>query len=64
MAAIPVNPEIFKLLKQAYSEKFGSSPRSLINRLNNAFKDEIDSESENLIAELGLQKGFYKIVPS
>ncbi len=61
MAAIPVNPEIFKLLKQAYSEKFGSSPRSLMNRLNNAFKQEIDSESENLIGERTIRAFFNSI---
>lgn len=63
MAAIPVHPEIFKLLKQAYSEKFGSSPRSLINRLNNAFKQEIDSESENLIAERTIRSFFNSTEP-
>lgn len=63
MAAIPVHPEIFKLLKQAYSEKFGSSPRSLINRLNNAFKEEIDTESENLIAERTIRSFFNSTEP-
>jgi NACHT domain len=63
MAAIPVHPEIFKLLKQAYSEKFGGSPRSLINRLNNAFKQEIDSESENLIAERTIRSFFNSLEP-
>ncbi|BAZ14783.1 NACHT domain family protein [Calothrix sp. NIES-4071] len=63
MAAIPVDQEIFQLLKQAYSEKFGSSPSSLINRLNNAFKEEFDSSTENLIADRTIRAFFNAAVP-
>ncbi|NMG06044.1 NACHT domain-containing protein [Brasilonema sp. UFV-L1] len=58
MAAIQVESEIFQLLKQAYSEKFGSSPSSLISRLNDVYKDELEDENENLIADRTIRAFF------
>ena len=63
MAAIQVEQEIFQLLRQAYSEKFGSSPSSLINRLNHLFREELIDESENLIADRTIRAFFNSSVP-
>ena len=63
MAAIQVDQDIFQLLKQAYAEKFGSSPSSLINRLNHVFKEELVDESENLIADRTIRAFFNSSVP-
>ncbi|RCJ42405.1 hypothetical protein A6770_34885 [Nostoc minutum NIES-26] len=63
MAAIQVDPDIFQILRQAYSEKFGSSPTSLINRLNHVFKEELVNESENLIADRTIRAFFNSSVP-
>ncbi|MBD2449707.1 NACHT domain-containing protein [Nostoc sp. FACHB-152] len=58
MAAIQVNEVIFQKLKQAYSEKFGSSPTSLVNKLNHVFKEEFDDKNEKLIAERTIRNFF------
>lgn len=63
MAAIQVDQDIFQLLRQAYSEKFGSSPSSLINRLNHVFREELVDESENLIADRTIRAFFNSSVP-
>ncbi|MFN6566297.1 NACHT domain-containing protein [Dendronalium sp. ChiSLP03b] len=63
MAAIQVDQDIFLLLRQAYSEKFGGSPSSLINRLNHLFREELVVEGENLIADRTIRAFFNSSVP-
>jgi len=58
MAGIPVDKEVFEELKAAYSEKFGASPTSLMNKLNRAYKEELENPGDNLIAERTL-RGFF-----
>ncbi len=57
MAAIEVHPEVFKRLKQAYSEQCGSSPKTLVSKLNERFKDEV-ARDDNLIAERTIRSFF------
>ncbi|MBW4564110.1 MAG: NACHT domain-containing protein [Mojavia pulchra JT2-VF2] len=40
MTAIIVNQQVLERLKQAYSEKFGGSPKLLINELNNIYQNK------------------------
>ncbi len=63
MAAVQVDKEIFHLLKQAYSEKFGASPGSLISRLNYVYQDELDNANDNLIADRTLRAFFNSAIP-
>ncbi|MDJ0795337.1 MAG: NACHT domain-containing protein [Calothrix sp. MO_167.B12] len=58
MAVIQVDKEIFEQLKAAYSEKFGSSPSSLISRLNRVYESQLDIPNTNLIAERTI-RGFF-----
>lgn len=58
MGAIKVDKEIFENLKQAYSERFGSSPTSLINRLNQAYQEELDDCNDDLISHRTI-RGFF-----
>ena len=64
MAAILVKQAIFEQLKQAYSEKFGSSPTDLINRLNYAYQHELlDNSSGDLISARTLRNFFNAAKP-
>ncbi|BAY33986.1 NACHT domain family protein [Nostoc carneum NIES-2107] len=56
MAAIEVNQEVFNRLKQAYSQKFGSSPKRLMSKLNYQFQHDIDGN--NLISERTIRNFF------
>ncbi|NET10947.1 MAG: NACHT domain-containing protein [Symploca sp. SIO2B6] len=58
MAAIDVNQKVFEKLKQAYAERFGSSPRALITRLNRAYKDELQEADDALIADRTIRNFF------
>lgn len=45
-SGIEVNQTVFELLKKSYSKNFGSSPKSLIERLNSYFKEYIHQNQE------------------
>ncbi len=63
MAGIPVDKEIFEELKAAYAEKFGASPTSLMNKLNRAYKEELENPGDNLIAERTIRGFFNSLTP-
>ncbi|MDJ0694482.1 NACHT domain-containing protein [Mastigocoleus sp. MO_188.B34] len=58
MAAIQVDKEVFEALKQAYAEQFGSSPKSLITKLNQVYKEELDDPRDDLISARTI-RGFF-----
>ena len=58
MGAIKVNKKIFEQLKQAYSERFGASPTSLISRLNQIYKQELENPEDDLISDRTI-RGFF-----
>jgi hypothetical protein len=60
MTAIPVNLEVFKKLKKAYSEKFGSSPSRLIQEIDKKY--EYDDKYSNLISQRTISN-FFKAEP-
>ncbi|MFN6484130.1 MULTISPECIES: NACHT domain-containing protein [unclassified Nostoc] len=62
MASIQVESKVFQSLKQAYSEKFGGSPTSLINRLNSIYYQSED-KSDNLIADRTIRSFFNAATP-
>lgn len=63
MAAIKVNKEIFEALKNAYSERFGASPMSLIKRLNQVYKDELEELDSYLISPRTIRNFFNSSEP-
>jgi len=66
MASIQVNPKVFELLKQAYKEKFGGSPGSLLKKLNTVYTHEIDNtigSSGDLISDKTLRNFFSADTP-
>ncbi|MEH2067326.1 MAG: NACHT domain-containing protein [Nostoc sp.] len=58
MASIQVELKVFQSLKQAYSEKFGGSPSSLIHRLNQS-----EDKSDNLMADRTIRSFFNAATP-
>ncbi|MBN3908812.1 MAG: NACHT domain-containing protein [Nostoc sp. NMS1] len=62
MASIQVESKVFQSLKQAYSEKFGGSPSSLINRLNSIYYHSED-KNDNLIADRTIRSFFNAATP-
>ncbi|MGB3761461.1 MAG: NACHT domain-containing protein [Rivularia sp. (in: cyanobacteria)] len=58
MGAIKVNKIIFEQLRQAYSERFGASPTSLISRLNQIYKLELENPEDDLISDRTI-RGFF-----
>lgn len=63
MAAIKVSKEIFEILKNAYSERFGASPTSLIKRLNQVYKDELEEPNSDLISPRTIRNFFNSSEP-
>ncbi|MBH8560681.1 NACHT domain-containing protein [Nostoc sp. CENA67] len=57
MASIEVNQQVFNQLKQAYSEKFGGSPKVLMSKLDSKSPHHL-TEHEHLIAERTIRKFF------
>lgn len=62
MTVITVSQEIFEKLKQAYSEKFGSSPSLLISELNRSFQDKREA-SKDLISDKTIRNFFNRDTP-
>ena len=58
MAAVEVSKKFFEHLIEAYSDKFGRSPKSLINVLNSTYFQERDSDRDDLISDRTL-RGFF-----
>jgi len=58
VGAIKVNKKIFEQLKQAYSERFGASPTSLISRLNQIYELELEKPEDDLISDRTI-RGFF-----
>ena len=63
MAAIKVGKEFLEILKNAYSERFGASPASLIKRLNQVYKDELEDEESDLISSRTIRNFFNSSEP-
>lgn len=63
MAAITVDQKVFEKLKQAYIEKFGSSPTLLITELNRVYQDK-DSFTKNVISDKTLRNFFNNPEPT
>ncbi|MBO3461292.1 NACHT domain-containing protein [Aetokthonos hydrillicola Thurmond2011] len=55
--AVEVDVEVFKRLKQAYSKQCGSSPKKLVAKLNERFKNEVEKDY-NLISERTIRSFF------
>jgi hypothetical protein len=52
MVAITVNQKVFEILKQAYIEKFGGSPKFLIAELNRVYQDKDNSTKMSFLTKL------------
>ena len=63
MAAIKVGKKFLEILKNAYSERFGASPASLIKRLNQVYKDELEDEESDLISSRTIRNFFNSSEP-
>jgi hypothetical protein len=57
MAVISVNEKIFEKLKQAYIEKFGASPKFLINELNRVYQEKKE-DSKDIISDKTIRNFF------
>ncbi|MBD2104464.1 NACHT domain-containing NTPase [Leptolyngbya sp. FACHB-261] len=58
MARIQVDQDVFRRLKQAYSEKYHSSYKQLIAKLNSLYQHELDDPKDNLISERTIRNFF------
>lgn len=63
MVAITVDQKVFEKLKQAYIEKFGSSPTLLITELNRVYQDK-DSVTKDVISDKTLRNFFNNPEPT
>lgn len=66
MGAIQVNQKVFEQMKQAYSEIYGSSPSSLIDKLDKTYKNEIHQAKDgsgNLISDKTIRNFFKTSTP-
>jgi SpoVK/Ycf46/Vps4 family AAA+-type ATPase len=60
MVAVVADSNIAKKLKQAYLEKFGGSPKLLINELNNNFQDKVD-DAKDVISDKTIRNFFNSV---
>jgi GTPase SAR1 family protein len=63
MVAITVEQKVFEKLKQAYIEKFGSSPKLLITELNRIYQDKVDLERD-IISDKTIRNFFNNTEPT
>ncbi|MBD2775964.1 NACHT domain-containing protein [Iningainema tapete] len=62
MAAITVEQKVFERLKQAYTEKFGGSPKLLINELNRIYQEKTDN-TKDVISDKTIRNFFKDTEP-
>ncbi|KAB8330981.1 NACHT domain-containing protein [Scytonema tolypothrichoides VB-61278] len=62
MVAITVNQKVFERLKQAYAEKFGGSPKLLIDTLNHVYHDTTNN-SKDVISDKTIRNFFKNTEP-
>ncbi|ARV60241.1 hypothetical protein BZZ01_17820 [Nostocales cyanobacterium HT-58-2] len=63
MAAITVHQKVFEKLKQAYIEKFGSSPKLLITELNHIYQDK-GTSTKDIISDKTIRNFFNNPEPT
>lgn len=67
MAVITVNQQVFEILKKAYKEKFGESPKLLITEINRVYQDIHDktdkSTSADVISDKTVRNFFKSLEP-
>ena len=63
MVAITVNQKVFEILKQAYIEKFGGSPKFLIAELNRVYQDK-DNSTKDVISDKTIRNFFNNVEPT
>lgn len=65
MAAITVHQQVFEILKKAYKEKFGESPKLLITEINRVYQDKTDNPtSVDVISDKTIRNFFKNAEPS
>lgn len=63
MAAITVNQKVFEKLKQAYIEKFGSSPKLIITELNRVYQ-QTENLTKDVISDKTIRNFFNNAEPT